>query len=201
MPHVPQHALTHDPRSQQAGAIPSHDAHAHLRHRAASYTAPNVALVGANPSNSLRTNLITVPIQDNAIQPQMHESIPVTSYYNQYQGAYPPTIAHAPHTIPSAPQTIPPIQPIAHLNPIHNVNMTIPPPHLGTQPAGNTYYAQQAVYTQGQTYSGKLFQNRECIFNRTFGYLLAIYSTECSVILNEYMTLAVICNQNVTMSH
>ncbi|GLV44379.1 hakai [Carabus blaptoides fortunei] len=157
VPHVPQHAIAHDPRNNQpSNTIPTHDnSHGHIRHRPGNYTTPNVPIVNTNATNSLRTNLITVPIQDNAMPQAIHDAIPATNYYNQYQSTYPQNIAHATPTIHTMPpsQPIAPVQNIAHINPMHNVNMNIPPPHLAApQATASNYYAPQPAYTQGQTY-------------------------------------------------
>lgn len=141
--HVPQHSISHDPRNTNSTTISAnlHDSH-HLRHRQTNYTAPNVPLVNANASNSLRTNLITVPIQDNTIQAPIHENIPTASYYNQYPSNYNQTIPV--HNIPPSP-----------IMPMHNMN--VPPPHIGAQPQGSAYYTPQTAYTQAQNYQAAQF--------------------------------------------
>lgn len=186
--HMSQMNLSHDPRNsaqqapQQAPqqvpppAVSSmHDVSAshqsHLRHRPPHYSTPTIT---TNTSNTLRTNLITVPIQETAVVQQpapIHETLPPQSYYNQYPTTYVAPMAHPVsnlahttptmtphpaanlvHTIPppTAQPLAPPVQPM--MTPIHN--LTIPPPHIATtQPpgAGSYYAAPQTYQTAGYT--------------------------------------------------
>lgn len=144
--HVQQHGIAHDPRSSQPTTISNmHDSH-HIRHRQTSYTAPNVPIVNTNTTNSLRTNLITVPIQDNAIAAPIHDAIPTANYYNQYPAAgYAQTMPV--HSIPPSP-----------ILPLHSMN--VPPPHLSAQAQSGSYYAQPAYTQSAQTYPSGQFASQ-----------------------------------------
>uniref|UniRef100_A0A6M2DKR7 E3 ubiquitin-protein ligase Hakai n=1 Tax=Xenopsylla cheopis TaxID=163159 RepID=A0A6M2DKR7_XENCH len=108
-------------------------------------------------STPMRTNLITVPIQDtnpmpsnintnnmNEVQPTNNYPVqhfnPVPAYNNTYSNLPPSNIAPIP-PIQNIPPNIPPT--IPHIPPMHS--MSVPPPHISAQPP---YYGTYNQYNQ-----------------------------------------------------
>lgn len=105
-------------------------------------------------SAPMRTNLITVPIQDtnaptNVNTTNLNETQgtnysvqhfnPVSNYSNTYNNLPPPNIAPI-----ASMQNIPPIiNTLPHIPPMHS--MSVPPPHISTQPP---YYGTYNQYSQ-----------------------------------------------------
>lgn len=153
--------------------VPATTTHPHSRHRPPHYSTPAIT---TNTSNTLRTNLITVPIQETAVvqqpAPIPHEALQPQNYYTQYAAANyaPPPMAHTValspttnlpqhqatnmvHSLPppTAQALAPPVQQMTHMAPIHNLN--IPPPHIATTQPPGSYYAPAPQTYQTAGYS------------------------------------------------